>query len=211
MADHYPYPFLCSLYDNNRFQNNLNDGIKPILVEPFEQTPEQQAEQQAELRKQAEQQAEQQAERQEQTKLDREARLLEAAIKLRQTEQRIQELQEVSSQLMTTTRPQWCKDNFRSFKSVQGRFSKGWKETLKGFLDGSKRHVEVMDMFLALIVAVTLPNTGLPEIPKGTELCKLPPQTCPFIYRINILIPGRPVYRFKYDVRFDEILPDYSS
>ena len=155
---------------------------------------------------------------QEQTKRDREARLKEAADNLerqaelvRQTNMRIQELQELSSQLMPTTESLWCKADFRPFELVRNRFPKNWKATLDKVFSIFHTHINVKNMFLALIVAVTLPDTGLPEIPKGTELLKLPSQTCPFVYRINILIPGRPVYRFKYDVRFDEISPDYSS
>ena len=155
---------------------------------------------------------------QEQTKRDREARLKEAADNLerqaelvRQTNMRIQELQVLSSQLMPKTEFPRCKADFRHFELVRNRFPKNWKATLNRVFSVFDPHTNVKNMFLALIVAVTLPDTGLPEIPKGTELLKLPSQTCPFVYRINILIPGRSVYRFKYDVRFDEISPDYSS
>jgi hypothetical protein len=155
---------------------------------------------------------------QEQTKRDRKARLKESADNLklhaelvRQTELRIQELQELSSQLMPVTESLWRKADFRPFELVRNRFPKNWKATLNRVFSVFYSHIDVKNMFLALIVAVTLPDIGLPEIPKGTELLKLPSQTCPFVYRINILIPGRPVYRFKYDVRFDEISPYYSS
>ena len=148
---------------------------------------------------------------QEQTKRDREARLKKSAELVRQTKLRIQELQELSSQLMPATESLWRKADFRPFELVRNRFPKNWKATLNRVFSVFDPHIDVKNMFLALIVAITLPDIGLPEIPKGTELLKLPSQTRPFVYRINILIPGRPVYRFKYDVRFDEISPDYSS
>lgn len=203
-----------------REQNELKLRAKAQRVQQAQLQAEMQ--QQRELRKQIKmiQHAEWLAspERQEQTKRDREARLKEAADNLerqaelvRQTNMRIQELQELSSQLMPAIEYSWREADFRPFESVRNRFPKNWKATLDKVFSVSHTHIDVKNMFLALIVVITLPDTGLPEIPKGTELLKLPSQTCPFVYRINILIPGRPVYRFKYDVRFDEISPDYSS